>query len=50
MADGADVKDQTSEELGLLLNQCYNSLMREQQNITTINQELERRRQENKEE
>ena len=45
-----NVQDKTSEELALMLNTCYNNLMREQQNISTINKELERRQKETKEE
>ena len=42
-------KVQTSEELGLLLGQQYVTLMTAQQNIVSINKELERRKSEIKE-
>jgi hypothetical protein len=37
------VEEMSSEELGLVLNKCYGGLMREQNNINTINDELKRR-------
>jgi len=42
-------KIQSTEELGLLLNQQYVTLMSAQQNIASINKELERRISLNKE-
>ena len=49
MANEVKLNEQPSEELGLLLGQQYVTLMTAQQNIVSINKELERRKSEIKE-
>lgn len=42
-----DLRTLKSETLALLLNQCYNAIMQNQQNILNINQILQQREQNN---
>jgi hypothetical protein len=46
MAEQKTIDQMTTAELGLLLNQCYQGLMQNQNNIVAINAELEKRKME----